>query len=175
MSPWSFCCLQYYWSFYSSSSPLLLVWFWWLSYFLAYFLYIISQLCYFYQFYFLAHSPRHQGVSQGSVLGPLLFILYSTPLSSLISDSSVGHHLFSDDTQLFISFRAPEFSANILHLENKIDLVSQWMSANLLSLNQSKTEFLLIGLPAQLSEVSDPSLLSSNAFKCHYYSGSSCS
>jgi len=57
-----------------------------------------------------AHSPLRQGVSQGSVLGPLLFILYSTPLSSLISDSSVGHHLFADDTQLFISFRAPEFS-----------------------------------------------------------------
>jgi len=33
------------------------------------------------------------------------------------------------------------------------------MSANLLSLNQSETEFLLIGLPAQLSKVSDPSLL----------------
>jgi len=39
-----------------------------------------------------------------------------------------------------------------------IDLVSQWMSANLLSLNQSKTEFLLIGLPAQISKISDPSL-----------------
>jgi len=92
------------------------------------------------------------------VLGPLSFILYSTPLSSLISDSSVGHPLFTDETQLFISFQAPELSANIL-LQNTIDLVSQWMSANLLSLNQSKTEFLLIGLPAQLSKVSDPSLL----------------
>jgi len=61
--------------------------------------------------------------------------------------------------QLFISFRAPEFSANILHLQNTIDLVSQWMSANLLSLNQSKAEFLLIGLPTQLSKISAPSLL----------------
>jgi len=84
-----------------------------------------------------AHSPILQGVPQGPVFGPLLFILYITPLSSLISDLSVGHHLFADDTQLFISFRAPEFSANILHLQNTMDLVSQWMSANLLSLNQS--------------------------------------
>jgi len=83
----------------------------------------------------------------------------TTPLSSLISDSSIGHHLFADDTQLFICFRAPEFSANILHLQNKIHLVFQWMSANLLSLNQSKTEFLLAGLPAQLSKISYPSLL----------------
>jgi len=120
-----------------------------------------------------AHSPLRQGVSNGSVPGPLLFILYSTPLSSLISDSSVGHHLFADDTQLFISFRAHEFSANIIHLQNIIDLISQWMSANLLSLNQSKAEFPLNGLPAQLSKVSDP--FSSNAFKCPYYSSKTCS
>jgi len=91
-----------------------------------------------------AHSPLLQGVPQASVLGPLIFILCSTPLSPLISDSSFGHHLFADDTQLFISFRTPEFSANILHLQNTIDFVSQWLPANLLSFNQSKTEFLLM-------------------------------
>ena len=72
--------------------------------------------------------------------------------------------MYADDTQLFISFVTSEFSANILHLQATVDLVSQWMSANLLSLNQSKTEFLLIGLPAQLPKISAPSLLmSSNA------------
>jgi hypothetical protein len=83
--------------------------------------------------------PLHQGVPQGSVLGPLLFILYTTPLSSLIADSSVKHHLHDDDTQLLISFSAFNFSLNIAHLKTTINSVSTWMSANLLSPNQSKT------------------------------------
>jgi len=67
------------------------------------------------------------------------------------------HYIALHYNQLFISFVTSEFSTTISHLQ--VDLVSQWMSSNLLSLNQSKMEFLPIGLPAQLPKISDPSLL----------------
>jgi len=67
--------------------------------------------------------------------------------------------MYADDNKLFISFITSEFSTKSSRLQATFDFVSQWMSSNLLSLNQSMTEFLHIGLPAQLPKISETSLL----------------
>ena len=83
---------------------------------------------------------------------------FTTPLSTLISSMSLNHHLYVYDTQLFLSFHPSEFHSNITHLQNALQQISSWMTANLLSLNSSKNEFLLIRLKQQLSKIHDSSL-----------------
>jgi len=130
-------CYSWY-SFYSSSTSFILVWYlfyWSLS----------DQILFTIPFFLCqlwnSKSSVFQllfGVPQGSDLSPLLFVFYATPLSTVISSSAANHHLYDDDIQILILFWALDFSRNITHLEITVSNVSNWMSANILSLNHSR-------------------------------------
>ena len=92
------------------------------------------------------------GVPQGSVLGPLLFTLHTTPLSSLVSGHPIPHYLYADDSHLYVSFSSGDSAAALTGLQSRLASVQSWMPMNKLKLNPDKTEFLLIGNEWQQSK-----------------------
>ena len=69
-------------------------------------------------------------VPQGSVLGPLFFILYTAHLADRVARYSVSLRAYVDDTQLYLHFCHNEIASSVDQLERCVLGISHWMSAN---------------------------------------------
>ena len=80
-----------------------------------------------------------QGVPQGSVLGPLLFIIFINDLCHIILNSNKS--IFADDTTLYCS--GPSIQSLIGLLEKDLEIISNWLAHNRLLLNVGKSNAML--------------------------------
>ena len=97
------------------------------------------------------------GVSQGSCLGPLLFIIYASEMFSVIESHPPSSHGYADDTQLCCSINPYCADAQVVavqDMENCISDVRDWTAASKLKMNDDKTECMLIGTRQQLAKLS---------------------
>ena len=80
------------------------------------------------------------GVPQGSVLGPLLFVLDTSDVPRVINECELLSVVYADDTQIYIQVKQHDIPVAKVRVEDCIAKMKQWLASNRLRLNPSKTE-----------------------------------
>jgi len=94
----------------------------------------------------MIYAPDHRG----SVLGPLLFVLYSADVIQIAAGHGVSIHAYADDMQTYAAPDQQTVTDRILACVADID---SWMSSNRLKMNAEKTEFIWLGTRQQMAKV----------------------
>lgn len=93
------------------------------------------------------------GVPQGSVLGPLLFILYINDICKALPTDKVKHLLYADDLQIYIQISRDKLHEGVNLLAEAARSIQEWANAAGLRLNVAKTKAILFGPSKTVSEI----------------------
>jgi hypothetical protein len=104
-----------------------------------------------------ASSNLAFGVSQGSILGPILFVIYEIPLYHLVSSTNVDIHQFSDETQYRIDF---QFSPDAVQqreafssLADCATVTEDWFTQNRVKTNMDKSILMYVSSASYSSQL----------------------
>jgi len=98
------------------------------------------------------------GVPQGSVLGPLLFSIYTSPIAHIAQAHGIQQQQYADDTQLYVALSPNSMVTHVSALESCLESLQAWFCANSMTLNPDKSNAILFAttqraqsLPNQVS------------------------
>ncbi|KAK2162032.1 hypothetical protein NP493_1547g00027 [Ridgeia piscesae] len=91
---------------------------------------------------FVAQQVQH--FMEENVLGPLLFNAYIAPLMTLLQKHNIRHHLYADDTQLYITFPPTDHTQALARMESCVQDAKAWLCDNGLVMNDNKSQAIVI-------------------------------
>jgi len=103
--------------------------------------------------YMSATTSVDFGVPQGSILGPLLFVLYTAQLSQVVAAHGLTLHQYADDCQVYMTTSLSDASTAVSRFTDCLDVIATRMSATRLRLNPTKTQVMWLGSKHQVDRI----------------------